>query len=106
MSYNICQNTCCPENYCELDCIIANLKNELFEKMQNSRDYCSLEAKVLKLQNDIKALNEEKQILECKIVQTVKEGDKMIYELRNKNENLKKILIHNKMINLLYQTGT
>ena len=99
MSYNVCPNTCYPENFCELDCIITNLKNELFEKMQNSRDCCSLEAKILKLQNDIKALKEEKQILECKIMQSGKEGDKMIYELRNTNENLKNQLNEKNILN-------
>ena len=99
VSYNVCPNTCYPENFCELDCIITNLKNELFEKMQNSRDCCSLEAKILKLQNDIKALKEEKQILECKIIQSGKEGDKMIYELRNTNENLKNQLNEKNILN-------
>ena len=99
LSYNICPNTCCPENLCELDCIIANLKSELFEKMQNAKDYCSLEAKVLKLQNDINALNQEKGILECKICQTGKEGDQMICDLKNKNENLKNQLNEKNVLN-------
>ena len=99
LSYNICSNTCCPENLCELDCIIANLKSELFEKMQNAKDYCSLEAKVLKLQNDINALNQEKGILECKICQTGKEGDQMICDLKNKNENLKNQLNEKNVLN-------
>ena len=30
--YEFCHNGFCCENTCELDCIIANLKSELFEK--------------------------------------------------------------------------
>ena len=92
LSFKVCPNICCHENLCEMDCLIANLKSELFEKMQNAKDYCSLEAKVLNLQKDINALNEEKRILECKIIQSGKEGDQMICDLKNKNEDLKNAL--------------
>ena len=99
LSYNICPAVCCHENLCEMDCIIANLKSELFEKMQNSKDYCSLEAKVLEIQKDINALNDEKRLLECKIIQSGKEGDQMICELKNKNENLKNALNEKNVMN-------
>ena len=99
LSYNVCPNSSCPENLCEMDCIIAKLKNELFEKMQNAKDYCSLEAKVIQLQNQINALNEEKRALECRIFQSGEEGDKMICELRNKNENLKNELNEKSIMN-------
>ena len=99
ISYSVCPKICCQENLCEMDCIIANLKSELFEKMQNAKDYCSLEAKVLKLEKDINALNEEKRLLECKICQSAKEGDQMICELKNKNENLKNELNQKNIMN-------
>ena len=84
-----CSTLCCSPNLCDMDCLIANLKSELFSKRQNAKDYCSLEAKVLQLQKEINALNDEKKILECQICETEKEGDKMIFELKNKNDNLK-----------------
>ena len=82
-----------------MDCLITNLKSELFEKMQNAKDYCSLEAKVLQLQKEINALNDEKRLLECKIIQSGKEGDQMICELKNKNENLKNALNEKNVVN-------
>ena len=85
----VCPNLCCHESLCEMDCIISNLKSELFEKRQNAKDFCALEAKVLQLQKDIDILNDQKKILECQIFQAGKEGDQMICELKNKNENLK-----------------
>ena len=90
---------CCQENLCDMDCLITNLKSELFEKMQNAKDYCSLEAKVLQLQKEINALNDEKRLLECKIIQSGKEGDQMICELKNKNENLKNALNEKNVVN-------
>ena len=99
LSYNVCPNLCCHENLCEMDCIIANLKSELFEKTQNAKDYCALEAKVLNLEKEINALNEEKRLLECKICQSSKEGDQMICELKNKNENLKNELNQRNVMN-------
>lgn len=99
LSYNVCPNLCCQENLCDMDCLITNLKSELFEKMQNAKDYCSLEAKVLQLQKEINALNDEKRLLECKIIQSGKEGDQMICELKNKNENLKNALNEKNVVN-------
>ena len=52
------------ENLCELDCIITNLKAELFEKQQNAKDYCALEAKFRQLQNEIHLLSDQKICLE------------------------------------------
>ena len=99
LSYSACPNSFCQENLCEMDCIIAKLKSELFEKMQNAKDFCSLEAKVIQLQNQINALNEEKRALECRIFQSGEEGDKMICDLRNKNENLKNEINEKNIIN-------
>ena len=42
-----CSTSCCSPNLCDMDCLIANLKSELFSKRQNAKDHCSLEAKVL-----------------------------------------------------------
>ena len=36
LSYSACPNSFCQENLCEMDCIIAKLKSELFEKMQKT----------------------------------------------------------------------
>ena len=92
LSYNVCPNLCCHDNLCEMDCLIDNLKSELFEKMQKAKDYCLLESKVLQLQKDINLLSEEKRILECKICQNEKEGNQMICELKNKNDLLRNSL--------------
>ena len=89
ISYEVCHNGCCQENLCELDCIIANLKSELFAKQQNAKDYCSLEAKYLQLQNDLKLLAEQKNCLECELCQANDEGNKLICNLRAENCNLK-----------------
>ena len=94
-----CPTTCCSPDLCEMDCLIANLKSELFAKRQNAKDYCALEAKVIQLQKDINSLNDEKKLLECKICETEKEGDKMIYELKNKNENLRNELDEKNCLN-------
>ena len=47
LSYSVCPNACCHENLCEMDCLIDNLKSELFEKMQKAKDYC-IRAKEIK----------------------------------------------------------
>ena len=103
LSYNSCSpscsTSCCSPNLCEMDCIIANLKSELFSKRQNAKDYCSLEAKVRQVENDINSLNNEKKILECKICETEKEGDKIIFDLKNKNECLKNELNEKNCLN-------
>ena len=99
LSYSVCPNACCHENLCEMDCLIDNLKSELFEKMQKAKDYCLLESKVLKLQKDIDLLNEEKRLLECKIIQSEKEGNQMICDLKNKNDILKNSLDDKSVMN-------
>ena len=99
LSYNVCPNACCHENLCEMDCLIDNLKSELFEKIQKTKDYCLLESKVLKLQKDIDLLNEEKRLLECKIIQSEKEGNQMICDLKNKNDILKNSLDDKSVMN-------
>ncbi len=90
--FDICRNGCCCENECELDCIIANLKSELFAKQQNIKDYCSLESKFIQLQNDIKMLSDQKNNLECELCRANDEGNKLICSLRLENENLKNSL--------------
>ena len=89
VSYEVCHNGCCSENLCELDCIITNLKAELFEKQQNAKDYCALEAKVVQLQNDLKLLCEQKNCLECELCRVGEEGSKLICNLKMDNDNLK-----------------
>ena len=89
ISYEVCHNGCCCENSCELDCIIAKLKSELFEKQQNAKDYCALESKVIQLQNEIKLLSDEKNCLQCELCRAEDEGNKLICNLRNENINLK-----------------
>ena len=88
-SYEICHNGCCCDNSCELDCIITNLKSELFEKQQNVKDYCALESKFIQLQNDIKLLSEQKYCLEEELCRAGEEGNKLICGLRAENINLK-----------------
>ena len=89
VTFEVCHNGCCCDNSSELDCIIANLKSELFEKQQNVKDYCALESKVIQLQNDIKLLCEQKKCLECELCRTGEEGDQLICNLRAQNINLK-----------------
>ena len=90
--YEFCHNGFCCENIGELDCIIANLKSELFEKQQNIKDYCSLESKFIQLQNDFKMLSDQKNTLECELCRANEEGNKLICNLRLENENLKNSL--------------
>ena len=89
VSYEVCHNGCCCENICELDCVLSNLKSELFEKQQNVKDYCALEAKFIQLQNDLKMLSDEKNCLECELCRVGDEGNKLICNLKVENENLK-----------------
>ena len=89
ISYDICHNGCCCDNSCELDCIITNLKSELFEKQQNIKDYCSLQSKFIQLQNDIKALSDQKKSLEGELCRAGEEGNKLICGLKLENINLK-----------------
>ena len=100
-SYEICHNGCCCscENICELDCIIANLKNELFEKQQNVRDYCSLQAKYVQLQNDLKDLCDEKKCLECQLCVSEDQGNKLICNLKAENVDLKNKLSEKNCVN-------
>ncbi len=86
ISYDPCNNGCC---YDELDCMIANLKSELFERQQNVKDYCALESKCAQLENDIQAVCEVKNHLECELCCAGEEGNKLIFNLRTENENLK-----------------
>ena len=89
ISYSICHNGCCCDNSCELDCIIANLKSELFAKQQNIKDYCALQSKFLQLQNEIKLLSDQKNCLEGEICRVGEEGNKLICGLKSENINLK-----------------
>ena len=84
-----CHNGCCQENLCELDCIIANLKTELFERRQNMKNYCELESKYCQLQDDFKLLCDKKKSLELEICQVGESGNKLISDLQNENDNLK-----------------
>ena len=97
-SYEVCHDCCC-ENLCELDCIITKLKAELFEKQQNAKDYCSLEAKVIQLQNEIKCLCDEKKCLECELCRAEDEGNKLLCNLRIENCNLKNELNEKNCLN-------
>ena len=97
--YDVCHNGCCNENLCELDCIIANLKSELFERQQNMRDYCALESKFIQLQNDIKLLSDQKNCLECELCEVGNEGNKLICNLKMENENLKNELNEKNTLN-------
>ena len=89
VTLEVCHSGCCCDNSSELDCIIANLKSELFEKQQNAKDYCSLESKVIQIQNDIKLLCEQKKCLESELCRTGVEGEQLINNLRTQNINLK-----------------
>ena len=97
--YQVCTNGCCCDNFSELDCIIANLKNELFEKQQNVKDYCALESKFIQLQNDIKILCDQKNQLECQLCVTGEQGNKLICGLKTENENLKNELNEKNSLN-------
>ena len=89
ISYDICHNGCCCDNSCELDCIITNLKSELFAKQQNIKDYCALQSKFLQLQNEIKCLSDQKNCLEVELCRAGEEGNKLICGLKSENINLK-----------------
>jgi len=97
--YEVCHNGCCCDNFSELDCVIANLKNQLFEKQQNVRDYCALESKFIQLQNDIKILCDQKKQLECELCLTGDQGNKLICGLKTQNENLKNELNEKNSLN-------
>ena len=97
--YEVCHNGCCNENLCELDCIIANLKSELFERQQNIRDYCALESKFIQLQNAVKLLSDQKNCLECELCEVGNEGNKLICNLQMENENLKNELNEKNTLN-------
>ena len=96
ISYDPCNNGCC---YDELDCMIASLKSELFEKQQNVKDYCALESKCVQLQNDIQAVCDAKNRLECELCCTGEQGNKLIFSLRTENENLKNELNQKNTLN-------
>ena len=98
-SHEICHNGCYCENICELDCVIANLKAELFEKQQNAKDYCALEAKFIQLQNDIKLLSDQKNCLEAELCRAEDEGNKLVCNLRVENCNLKNELNEKNTLN-------
>jgi len=88
-TYGICHSGCCCQTSCELDCILSNLKAELFEKQNNAKDFCALQSRFIQLQNDIKALTQEKNCLECQLNLVGEEGSKKICDLRTENECLK-----------------
>ena len=98
-SYEVCHNGSCCENVCDLDCIIANLKSELFAKQQNAKDYCPLEAKVIQLQNDIKMLCDQKNCLECELCHAEEEANKLLCNLKVENCNLKNELNEKNCLN-------
>ena len=99
ITYEVCNNGCCCDNLCDLDYMISNLKSEIFEKQQNIKDYCALEAKVIQLQNDLKMLCDEKNCLEYELCRVGEEGSKLISNLQIENENLKNQLDEKNSIN-------
>ena len=88
VTYQISNPNCRYEIQDELDSMITNLKAEIFEKQQNAKDYCALEAKFHQLKNDIQLLSDQKICLEQEISKSNNNGNALISNLRAENENL------------------
>ena len=88
VTYQISNTNCRYDVQDELDLMITNLKAEIFEKQQNAKDYCALEAKFHQLQNDIQLLSDQKICLEQELSHSSNNGSALISNLRAENENL------------------
>ena len=87
VTYERSNPNCRYEVQDELDSIITNLKAEVFDKQQNAKDYCALEAKFRQLQNEIQLLSDQKICLEQEIAKTSNDGNSLISNMRAENEN-------------------
>ena len=91
---------CCPcRNVCNIDCEISNLECQVNQKLQNEKDYCSLESKFRQLQNDIQLLSEEKLRLEYQLRKSGNDSNKLMSDLQCENNNLKKELKDKELLN-------
>ena len=87
----------------DLDKEIRELQLEIEEKMENVQDYSELETKLIKLENDVQNLSEEKLQIEYELRHIGKENDKILSDLEIENDNLiNEIKQRNLMIEKLY----
>ena len=99
VTYQISNPNCRYEVQDELDSMITNLKAEIFEKQQSAKDYCALEAKINKLQNEICFISDQKICLEHEIAKSNNDGNALIANLRAENENLMSDLNEKNILN-------
>ena len=83
-TYELDNGGCCDE----LDLIISQLKSELFEKQQNVKDFCSLQARFRDLLNNFYILCQDKLNIEYLLKLLGNDGFQRITDLRTENENL------------------
>ena len=71
-----------------LDIEICNLQSEIDERIQNMSDYSELESLFIQLENKVQNLSEEKLQIEYELRRKRKDDNKLISELKCKNDNL------------------
>ena len=70
------------------DEIICNLKSQIFEKVQNKKNFLLLQSKFRNLQKELQSLIQAKHRLENEIQSKSDSGNKSLSSLKEKNDNL------------------